>query len=178
MAYCVRVIVFLLLVIFTAAGTCSLLFPLFRKEENDVKYQVFFWYREVITHTKTLDSVERINNKQIECKKAKDFYTASAALAVAGTGLGGLATFVSFGYLFVRRSCCMALMLVILTFLSFACFTADVGMIASSYTQDACKDMPMYNKLKDQDLDIVEAFGLMCAAAGGYLIIFVLSFCA
>lgn len=173
---CIRVFVFILLLVFTACATCSSLFPLFSKTTNGTKQSVYFWYRESSSKdaTKT-HTIIRTYNRDAACDKFKLFYTVCGALAAAGAAFGGIATLMSLAHIYIRPKCCMCFGIIMMAFLAFACFVVCVALTTVSYTTDSCSTSEP--KLKD-NYNIVEGFGLMCAAAGGFLISFIFEMCA
>lgn len=172
---CCRVFAFVLLLIFTACGVCSSLFPLFRATDGDAVSNIFYWYTETVkpgTDGSGTITVRHYNQDRV-CSQNRIFFVVAAALSTAGAALGGVATLLAAMWVCGRRMC-LHHFITWVTFLSFACFAVTVALIVFSFLEGTCKNDAAANTSAIQDMKPKYEFGvgfmLMCAAAGGMLI--------
>lgn len=172
---CVRIIVFLCALIATAAGVCSIFFPQFTEPSS---WKMYYWYSESKGPIIGGYSITRTMNSQYPCKEKRLFNTVAAALSAAGAGFGLIATMMAVGHMFVRSKCCCCVTIILVLFVAFACYVVCVALMAFQFTTDLCKNNGVLSpKLKDS-YKIDAGFGLMCGAAGFFLIGMVLEFCS
>ncbi|KAK7198789.1 hypothetical protein NESM_000844400 [Novymonas esmeraldas] len=178
---CFRAVILLFLVVFTACATCSILFPQFRRESaasttpatGPTRLTVYYWYNESAVSTsaggKSTTTV-RHYTRDFTCSTQHAFYTAAAALSVAAAGLGGVAALFAACWTSAGRRSCLAGIVTAATFFAFACSIVTLAVSAYVYVTGLCgAKAPQADEYK-----LVEGFGLICAAAGGLLITFVL----
>lgn len=175
---CIRVLVLILCLIFTAAGTCSNLMVAFRKPGTIVgNTDLFFWFRDVTVPAGESVIITRTYFLNMDCEQVGNFFTAAGATAAAGTAFGGIATLLAVAHVSVRRKCCLCFGIVVMLLLATACFVTTVALTAITFTKDSCMTalpVDQWPSLKSQEFQIREGFVLACAAAGGFLITFIL----
>lgn len=176
---CCRVVVFLLLVIFTAAGVCSIFFPFFKPSGDNATYpnSVYLWYEESVTSYTSAgmngSQIIRYYNNDKTCESTRTLSTAAAALAVAGCGIAGLATLMASTYICAGFRPCLCVCITLFSLIACLCFAAVVAITAAFYTKTFCTGKAeVVIPLKDANYNIVEGFILACVAAGGCLIAF------
>lgn len=174
-----RVFALILLMLLSACATCAILFPIFRKPKTVTagvtsKDTIYYWYSEASLVSSTATSITRVYSRDYSCKPEKNYFLASAALAVAGAGLGGLACMFMACWINAGRRAALGVVSLILTFFAFACCVVVVSLTAYLYVNAQCKDeTPSKMTFKDDNYKLVEGFILMAVAAGGFLIMFV-----
>ncbi|KAG5481973.1 hypothetical protein LSCM1_05685 [Leishmania martiniquensis] len=179
---CCRVVLLSFAVLFTACMTCSILFPIFRKEENDparTRHTVYYWYMELTTFATSEPSSEtltrRFYTRDLPCQEAKMLYVASSAISVAAAGVGGAVCLILACWTSAGHSFAISFAGFMTTLLSMACAGAVVGLSTYIFTHDFCAADAAaagYQKAPQKDgYAMVEGFGLACAAAGGFFII-------
>lgn len=173
-----RVFVLIFLMLLTACATCSILFPIFRKPKSKVgntttKETVYYWYSETSHVDSVSTSIKRVYTRDYSCESEKNDYVASAALAVAGAGLGGLACMFVACWINAGYRAALGVISVILTFLAFACCIVVVSLSAYLFVNVPCKSDSVTESVKQRDYKLVEGFILMAIAAGGFLIMMV-----
>ena len=161
---CGRVILCIFMMLFTACATCAILFPQFRLKAtvttggstpSEVTKSIFFWYNETLIKVSGTTYITRHYSHALICDKLRTSYQVQPALSVAGAGLGGLAT--------------------LLCFLAFACCCVSLTLSACSFKSTFCESSQTF---EDAGLEQVEGFGLIAAAAGGFLIVTVVELVA
>ncbi|CAJ1021138.1 hypothetical protein Q4I30_002460 [Leishmania utingensis] len=184
-----RIIVLLLVITFTACMTCSILFPIFRKVTSDpveARHTVRFWYKESTnTITSTGSSGElimRYYTHNLACQQARVLYVALSALSVAAAGISGVACLVIACWTTAGYNVSIGVVTLLLTSFAMASAVAVVGVTTYVYTHDFCVNDPTaFEKSPQRDgYHLAEGFILLCAAAGGFLLmvmIQVIGFC-
>lgn len=173
---CCRVFTLILLMLFTACATCAILFPQFRRKTTasvgsaataTTTDSIFFWYNETTTAVSGTTYITRYYSRLSDCSKLKTFYLVQSALSVAGAGFGGLACLFTACWTSAGKKRCLGGTSTLLCFLAFACCAVALALSAYSFKGTYCGAI---KTLEEAEFKIVEGFGLIAAAAGGFLI--------
>ncbi|KPA77833.1 hypothetical protein ABB37_06645 [Leptomonas pyrrhocoris] len=171
-----RVFVLTVLMLLTACATCANLFAIFRKPQLTVagvttRDSYYYWYSELSAVGPIETNTRRIYSRDFECEAEKNYFIASAALAVGGAGLGGLACVFMACWVSAGRRVALGVVSLLLTFFAFACCVVVVSLTSYLFVNAQCKDGAADKKtFEQQDYMLVEGFILMAVAAGGFLI--------
>lgn len=174
-----RTAVVVLLAMFTACVTCSILFPIFRTTVTDTSgsetyITYYYWYLEESVRAPTgMWTVHRIYTRDIACQQMHDYYIWASSLSVASAGLGGLATLLGAAWISVGYSAGLSSLIFVLTFISFACSGSVVGLMAYAYCNDFCASSRTSAARAPQaaGFNIVEGYILLCVAVGGFAVL-------
>ncbi|KAG5481972.1 hypothetical protein LSCM1_05684 [Leishmania martiniquensis] len=177
-----RVFIFVLLMLFTACATCSILFPQFRKVVDTTSKKtstVYFWYRESsmpVAETQSV-AINRTYSHRLLCPRGQLYHTAAAALSVAATALIGSSMLFAACWIDARYNNGLAVASAFMAFLSFVCFSAVVSWTVYTYLTTLCPgETGQILGAKDDGYTLAEGFYLLCAATGGSLLCFIISF--
>ncbi|KPA77828.1 hypothetical protein ABB37_06642 [Leptomonas pyrrhocoris] len=174
---CTRVLLCILMMLFTACGVCAALFPLMRRTGRDdashkVKYEVYLWYTESkYTDAKT-HVYERIYHRQRNCGEFRTAAVAGAALDVVGCGVGAIACILAAVHICARVKFHLCCTLMVLCFVAFATLVASLATVVFTFRGDSCPNdtANAMRSFHGQDYKLVEGFILLCIAAGGFFI--------
>lgn len=173
---CVRITVFLLLLLGTAALTASVFFPQFTKTGT---WSYYFWFKETKTEEIASVVLSRISPWNYPCSQESLFYTVTVVFSTAGAAFGFFAVLLAIMHMTVSTKGCCCVGIVLIAFLSFGCALACVIALALSYTQKQCGGtVYAMEGLKTQGYAIAPGFGLTCASCGLFLFAMVLEFCS
>lgn len=181
---CGRVILCIFMMLFTACATCAILFPQFRLKAtvttggstpSEVTKSIFFWYNETLIKVSGTTYITRHYSHALICDKLRTSYQVQAALSVAGAGLGGLACLFMGCWTSAGQKRCLGGLTTLLCFLAFACCCVSLTLSACSFKSTFCESSQTF---EDAGLEQVEGFGLIAAAAGGFLIVTVVELVA
>ncbi|CAG9572083.1 conserved hypothetical protein [Leishmania major strain Friedlin] len=178
---CCRVFVFVLLMLFTACATCSILFPVFRKvvAGTDTTNTVYFWYRQSSTPAKETPDVEivRTYSYHLQCLQGQVYYTVTAALSVAATAFIASSALLTACWINARYNDSLAVTSTFTSFISLACCGATLGLIVCTYMTTLCPgEKTQMLAAKEDGYQLAEGFYLLCVATGGTLLCFVVGF--
>lgn len=180
---CCRVLLLVAVMLLTACMTCSILFPVLRKTETDTsgsvttRETVYYWYWET-SNSSTATSgtpapVRRRYTRDLDCDRARAFYTASSALSVSAAGLGGVTALVISCWSAAGFNYSIGVSALLLTFLTMACAVVVLAFTVYGYTNGFCDDdaQPIAGSTKEGGYKLVEGFILLCVAAGGLFLL-------
>ncbi|KAG5482330.1 hypothetical protein LSCM4_05583 [Leishmania orientalis] len=179
---CCRVFIFVLLMLCTACATCSILFPQFRKIVDRATMRtstVYLWYRESSMPIQEAQSVSinRTYSYHLPCPRGQLFNTVSAALSVAATALISSSMLFAACWIDARYNNGLAVAGAFMAFLSFAGFGAVLSWLVYTYLTTLCPgEAVQILGAKEDGYALAEGFYLLCAATGGALLCFVISF--
>ncbi|CBZ25226.1 conserved hypothetical protein [Leishmania mexicana MHOM/GT/2001/U1103] len=178
---CCRVFVFMLLMLFTACVTCSILFPVFRKVVvgNDTTNTVYFWYRQSSTPIEGGDGVMMIRtySYHLQCLQGQVYYTVMAALSVAATAFIASSALLTACWINASYNDGLAVTSTFMSFISLACCSATLGLTVCTYMTTLCPDeKTQILGAKADGYKLAEGFYLLCVATGGALLCFIAGF--
>ncbi|KAF5218301.1 hypothetical protein ECC02_008804 [Trypanosoma cruzi] len=166
----VTVLIFTILAIGCAA--CANIFPVFKKESNTKKVKQTLWYSQT---TVSGGVGTKVDVSESLCGQYKLFFQVSEGAAVAAAGIGLVVLGLAIAQLILeeknsRFTCCAASLIS----LAFAACGACVALIVYGYMRGYCQSdavlSPQYGPFKDQGYKFSEAFYLICAACGLFLL--------
>ncbi|PWU89841.1 hypothetical protein C3747_384g23 [Trypanosoma cruzi] len=166
----VTVLIFTILAIGCAA--CANIFPVFKKESNTKKIKQTLWYSQTTVPGGVGTKVDVSDSL---CGQYKLFFQVSEGAAVAAAGIGLVVLGLAIAQLILeekssRFTCCAASLIS----LAFAACGACVALIVYGYMKGYCQSdavlSSQYGPLKDQGYKFSEAFYLICAACGLFLL--------
>ncbi|KAG5508758.1 hypothetical protein JKF63_05256 [Porcisia hertigi] len=181
---CYRLVVLIFVIVFTACMTCSIFFPVFRKTTTngaiETREAVYYWYTESCAARAPGAPgkvIVRYYTRELLCPRARVFFIASSAISVAGAGIGAVACLVlacwttaTGGHILHVGAASLTL-----TFITMACAGVTVGLVTHLFTNDFCLNDPVafYRAPQKDGYRMVEGFGLLCTAAGGFFFMMV-----
>lgn len=195
---CCRLIVMILLFVFTATATVGQLFPqLVAKHEAaagiiEGTENINFWSTDLSVTNAALTALAgsakvrltmETRSEPFGCKEARTYFLVMSILSIVAAALGFISFILSIFHFYVFSKYALCVPIFVLVFLAFACDVVCLALIAYSYANPICKGDNLFvlpsgsyqdMSFKTMGFDLKAGFGLICASAGGFLIIFIL----
>ncbi|CAJ1021135.1 hypothetical protein Q4I30_002459 [Leishmania utingensis] len=179
---CCRVLVFILLLLFTACAVCSIVFPQFRKTVSNTTSTtdtVHFWYRQSSRSVADVQGVvmSRTYSYRLLCLQGQVYYTVAAALSVAAATFIGASTLFAACWISAYNNDGLFVTSTFMTFMSFTCSSATLGLMVYTYTTTLCPDEETQICAAKRDgYAMAEGFYLLCTTTVGTFICFIIGF--
>ncbi|KAF8293607.1 putative Amastin surface glycoprotein [Trypanosoma cruzi] len=167
-----RVIVLIFTILAIGCAACANIFPLLKKGSDAAKVKQTLWYNQT---TVSGGVGTKVDVSESLCGQYKLFFQASEGAAVGAAGIGLVVLGLAIAQLILeekssRFTCCAASLIS----LAFAACGACVALIVYGYMRGYCQSdavlSSQYGPFKDQGYKFSEAFYLICAACGLFLL--------
>ncbi|KAG5508750.1 hypothetical protein JKF63_05248 [Porcisia hertigi] len=170
-----RVLLLIFVLVLVAFGVCAALFPLMRLTGPRIRDQssekaVYLWYEETKFTIGSAHYFIRDYHRNNECGDFKTAFIVSAALHVAACCLGAITCLLAAAHLCSHRKFKLCCSIVVLCFVTFACFATSIGTVIFLSCADTCvnDNATRVVALRDQGYFLSEGFIFLCVAGCGF----------
>ncbi|CBZ25227.1 hypothetical protein, unknown function [Leishmania mexicana MHOM/GT/2001/U1103] len=178
---CCRLILLLLMLLFTGCIVAAILLPIYRKDSNETvltKYRVFFWFNESINVSGTPPStlILRTYSFAILCQKARIFFIVMAILSVVAAAIAGVACLTLACWTMAGYNISLGVTSLLLTIFAMLFSVVVLAAAVFVFKTDFCvsEGMAYLQAPRTNGYRLGEGFFLLCIAVGGFLLLVVM----